>query len=309
MDLNCGCPIYEATRRGLGAKLLAKPHKLLRLVEGIATGSPLPLSVKVRTGAGNRINLLDNVLALQDAGAAILTVHGRTMDQRYRSAADWDLIAAAAESVDIPIVGNGDVLSYVDANVRLRDYGCAAVMTGRGALIKPWIFKEFEEQASWQPTCEERVGVYFRLVEYMKEHFGDDEMGRRKAFYFLPWHFSFFCRYRPFPEESLLLATMGRPLITQRQGRTLESEDPASLSSLEFLLRVENEEAHEAIAAALWSSETVEGAVLSLEALAHSNLAEWQAADVETRGTNRLSEVTEDGCAAQGDEDEKYVSG
>ena len=72
---------------------------------------------------------------------------------------------------------------------------------------------------------------------------------------------------------------------------------------------MQNEEAHEAIAAALWSSETVEGAVLSLEALASSSLAEWQAADVETRGTNRSSECTDDGREAQGDEDEAHVSG
>jgi len=105
IDLNCGCPIYDATRRGLGAKLLKSPRKLGRLVEGIAAASPLPLSVKVRTGAGDKVNLLDNVRALQDAGAAAITVHGRTMDQRYKNAADWDIIAAAAANLDIPLIG------------------------------------------------------------------------------------------------------------------------------------------------------------------------------------------------------------
>ena len=78
LDLNCGCPIYEATRRGLGAALLRKPRKLARLVNGIAAQSPLPLSVKVRLGeSADKVNFGEVVALLQQAGAALVTVHGR----------------------------------------------------------------------------------------------------------------------------------------------------------------------------------------------------------------------------------------
>lgn len=69
-------------------------------------------------------------------------------------------------------------------------------MTGRGALIKPWIFEEFKEGRELSLGAAERIGVYRKLVSHMKEHFGDDDRGKKKASYFLAWHFNFFCRYR-----------------------------------------------------------------------------------------------------------------
>ena len=70
------------------------------------------------------------------------------------------------------------------------------IMAGRGALIKPWIFQEIKEGRELRLSAQDRIGVYRQLVSHMKEHFGDDAMGWRKASYFLPWHFDFFCRYR-----------------------------------------------------------------------------------------------------------------
>ena len=84
----------------------------------------------------------------------------------------------------------------VQARQRLAESGCLAQMAGRGALIRPWLFQEAREGRELTLSARDRVGVYRQLVSYMKEHFGDDAMGRRKAFYFLPWHFDFFCRYR-----------------------------------------------------------------------------------------------------------------
>jgi tRNA-dihydrouridine synthase 3 len=78
----------------------------------------------------------------------------------------------------------------------MAEHACLAVMVGRGALIKPWLFWEYREQRELNPTAEDRVGIYRQFVSYMKEYFGDDAKGKRKAFYFLPWHFSFFFRYR-----------------------------------------------------------------------------------------------------------------
>ena len=98
IDLNCGCPIYEATRRNLGSALLRKPERLASLVEGLAGGTSLPLSVKVRLAAmGGEVNINEVAGGLYEAGAAALTIHGRTASDRYTKAADWGAIARVVD--------------------------------------------------------------------------------------------------------------------------------------------------------------------------------------------------------------------
>jgi tRNA-dihydrouridine synthase 3 len=118
------------------------------------------------------------------------------MEQRYKKPADWSLIQEVAAARCVPLVGNGDVLTAYEARRRLASPGLLAVMVGRGALIKPWLFQEVREGRELSPSAAERVGVYRQLAAHMKEHFRDDERGKRSAFYFLPWHFNFFSRYR-----------------------------------------------------------------------------------------------------------------
>ena len=96
------------------------------------------------------------------------------------------------EERNVPIVGNGDVLTWYDARDRIAHSGVAAMMVGRGALIKPWIFKEFAEGREWLPTALERVGVYYTLRTYRMESFGDDDIGKRRYDDFMPWHMGFF---------------------------------------------------------------------------------------------------------------------
>ena len=96
IDLNCGCPIYEATRRNLGSALLRKPERLAGLVEGLEAGSALPLSVKVRLAAmGGEVNIDEVAGRLYDAGAAALTIHGRTATDRCAKAADWARVSVS----------------------------------------------------------------------------------------------------------------------------------------------------------------------------------------------------------------------
>eukprot|EP00967_Tisochrysis_lutea_P015746 scaffold17762_cov32-Tisochrysis_lutea.AAC.2 len=184
VDLNCGCPIHEATRRGLGSALLRKPARLSTLVRGISEQSALPLTVKIRTASqGQPINVREVAQELRDAGAAAVTVHGRTAEQRYSKAADWELIATVVEDglkagSNIPIIGNGDIQEWYEARRRLRESGVQAIMVGRAALTKPWIFSEFEKDEAWDLNAAERVSIYRRLACYMKEHFYDDARGR-----------------------------------------------------------------------------------------------------------------------------------
>lgn len=268
VDLNCGCPIHEAVRRGLGSALLRQPDKLGSLVRGMVDQGPpdLPLTVKIRLGCDTP-NALEAVRAVRGAGAAAVTVHGRTAEQRYRRPADWDWIRRIAEDEGargVPVIGNGDILTYYEANRRLQETGVDAVMVGRGALIKPWIFQEFRDGREWQPYVSDRIAVYRRLACYMKEYFGDDGPGRKRTWGFLPWHFDFFVRYQSLPEAEFGAVSQERPLIHDRV------KQPDDAPPLEVLMSSRHSDAHELIAAVLWDSDSDADAVTKLATLAES---------------------------------------
>ena len=293
VDLNCGCPIYEATRRNLGSALLRYPDKLARLVAGIAAACPVPLSVKIRVAAeGSDINVREVVAKLREAGAAAVTIHGRTAEARYSRAADWDLIAQCVDDNNaigggsMPIIGNGDILTHYEARQRMASSGVDGVMVGRGALTKPWIFDEFKHGEAWEPSAAERVEVYYRLSRYMKEHFQDDERGKRSAFYFLPWHFDFLTRYKPLPEEHYGLASIEAPLM-QTRFAPLPSDAPP----IERILSHPDHRVHELMANELWEAESDADAVSRFGRLAESD--ELAAIEREASGGEHSAEVSE----------------
>lgn len=251
VDINAGCPIHDVVRRGMGATLLQRPAALARLADAMVRALPVPVTVKIRTGwSEDEINASDLAQRLEDVGVAALTVHGRTREQRYSKAADWSMIAKLVAERRIPIIGNGDLLTHYETTRHRLESGCASVMIARGALIKPWLFAEIARGEDWLPGVEERVAVYLRLVEFMKEHFGNDARGKKKAMFFLPWHLSFFCRYRPLPEREWAEAARRHPLM-QSRGESGQG------SAMEMLLSDSREETHRAIADVLWSASDV----------------------------------------------------
>jgi len=264
IDVNCGCPIRDTVRRGMGAALLQKPKRLGRLIEGMVAELSVPVTVKLRLGWSESLQNASEVARVaEEAGAAAIMVHGRTRDQRYSRAADWDSIARIASERTVPVIGNGDLVTFYETERRWRESGVASVMIGRGALIKPWIFREIAEQRAIEPGAEERIGIYFELGRYMKEHFRDDEKGRERAMRFMPWHLRFLCRYRPFPREQYEEASREHPLLQSRY------DDAASeVSTLERLLRDPRTELHERLAALLWDAVDAEEAVALAVALA-----------------------------------------
>jgi tRNA-dihydrouridine synthase 3 len=271
-DLNCGCPIHEATRRGLGSSLLRSPKKLHNLVKGMVESTEIPITVKIRLGCEtDSINCLENVKALREAGAAAITIHGRTAQQGYSKNADWELIRQAVKETKdagyghVPIIGNGDILTYYEARRRMEETGVDSVMVGRGALCKPWIFKEFNDNATWTPDARERVQVYRALASHMKDHFGDDAMGRKKSWIFLPWHFEFLSRYTPYPEEVFGTQSIERPLIQNRMVL------PDHVDPLDVLLANRCSDTHDVIASILWESDSDENAVHKLNEFAESH--------------------------------------
>ena len=139
IDLNMGCPMPKVTARGAGAALLDDPERAARMVAGVREATGLPVSVKLRLGF-SRVNAAEVARALEQAGAALLRVHGRTAAQRYGGRADWDRIREVARAVRIPVVGTGDVRTVEDYRAR-RALGLG-VAVARGAVGRPWFFAE-----------------------------------------------------------------------------------------------------------------------------------------------------------------------
>ncbi len=223
IDLNLGCPIDYFTRKGLGAALARQPSRVRRIVETMRAAVKVPVTVKIRLGwTDTKRNYLDLARAIVDAGAAAITVHGRTREARYRHPAEWDAIADVVRAVPVPVVGNGDLLYLHEIDRARADSGCVAVMIARGALIKPWIFRE-ASIGYWDITAEERLAIYRRYVALAREHWGFrrgseqgqggvgvgsdpeaadvpvelDDYGRQRLREFLRWHVGFWCRYVP----------------------------------------------------------------------------------------------------------------
>lgn len=228
VDLNFGCPIDLVVRRGAGAALLKRPARLGQIVAAVRARVAVPLSAKLRAGyQEGRINALETARAAVEGGADALFLHGRTREQRYRRAADWDVIAQVAAEVPVPVIGNGDILTPWDAAAKKAASGVASLMVARGALIKPWIFRELKEGRPWQPTLAERWAVLRRYYEHATEHFGDDEKGQTRVRRFFLWHLGFWHRYRPYTEADYLAAAP-EPLI-QTRASAVEGEPDAVL--------------------------------------------------------------------------------
>jgi tRNA-dihydrouridine synthase 3 len=197
VDVNCGCPIDEVTRRGFGASLLQRPGKVAKLVAAMKAAVSIPVTIKLRLGwTDDDPTFLKVARAAVEAGVDAIALHARSRAQRYRRAADWEQVKALVEAVPVPVIGNGDILSWRDARRRMEETGCAAVMVGRWALAKPWLFREFELGRDIELDPEERLAVVRRYVDICREHFGDDEKGRSRTRRFLVFHQDFFRRYR-----------------------------------------------------------------------------------------------------------------
>jgi tRNA-dihydrouridine synthase 3 len=132
-------------------------------------------------------------------GASLVTIHGRSREQRYTRSADWDYIRQVAQAASpLPVLGNGDVLSYEDYKIaRETCPELAGIMIGRGALIKPWIFTEIKEQKLWDISSSERFDVLKKYANYGLEHWGSDNKGVENTRRFMLEWLSFLHRYVP----------------------------------------------------------------------------------------------------------------
>lgn len=148
IDLNCGCPSNTVTGRGAGSSLLKEPALLHEIAKALVKAVSVPVSIKMRSGYSDISLFKENLLAAQESGAAFITLHPRTKVDGYTPPARWDLIAEAKSILNIPLVGNGDILNVNDALRMLEQTKCDALMIGRGSVINPFIFHQIKAHYS-----------------------------------------------------------------------------------------------------------------------------------------------------------------
>lgn len=170
IDINMGCPVPKvATRAGAGSALLKEPQKAFELVKAVCENVNTPVTVKIRSGWDNSsINAIEIAKIVEKAGASAITVHARTRSQGYSGKADWNIIKNVVKSVNIPVIGNGDIKSEVDARKMLDETGCTAIMIGRAALGNPWFIKNTKDYLEAKPT--EKTIDYNEKIAMIKKH-------------------------------------------------------------------------------------------------------------------------------------------
>ena len=152
IDINMGCPVRKIARKGGGSGLIRDPELAHRIVAAVADAVQIPVTVKTRLGwCGSDADPISWCRQLQNAGAQLLTLHGRTREQGFKGSADWDAIAAVRAALSIPLIANGDINSPDDAVRCLERTGAAGVMVGRGTMGAPWLVGQIDAALAGRP--------------------------------------------------------------------------------------------------------------------------------------------------------------
>lgn len=176
IDINMGCPVPKvAVSAKAGSALLKDPQKVYEIVKAVVDAVSIPVTVKIRSGwDSNSINAVEIAQICEKAGASAITVHARTRTQGYSGKADWNIIKEVKKSVNIPVIGNGDIKSPIDAKKMLDETNCDAIMIARASLGNPWIIKNTVHYLETgellkEPTKEDKLNMLKKHLNYLLE--------------------------------------------------------------------------------------------------------------------------------------------
>ena len=193
IDINMGCPVYNLVSNFNGAFLIKEPERARAIIQAVKSAISIPLSVKTRLGWKEDTDCLEFVKILEDAGADLISMHGRTKEQGYSGKANWIRIGEARRQVpNVPFLVNGDVTTPEMAKMALDQSGADGILIGRGGLGNPWFFQQVEHYLKTgtklpEPSMGERVTIIKEHAALHVAHYG--EKGLVKLRKHLPWYF------------------------------------------------------------------------------------------------------------------------
>ncbi len=180
IDINMGCPAPKVVKNGDGSKLLLDLKKAQEIIETAVKNSKVPVTVKFRKGWDKENIVAVNIAQIaEQAGASAVTIHGRTRSEFYTGKADWDIIKKVKQSVNIPVIGNGDIVDEESALQMFEQTGVDGIMIGRGSFGNPWIFRNVKHYLETgeklpQPTNNEKLEVMEKHIELAVKEKGED---------------------------------------------------------------------------------------------------------------------------------------
>ena len=197
IDINMGCPVKKVIKSGAGSALMTTPNiaaKIVSVTKNILAPLNIPLSVKFRSGWDMfSINSLEFGKEMQNAGADMICLHPRTRGQMFSGKSNWDLITELKKEINIPVIGNGDIITINDMITMYEQTGCDSVMIGRGVMGKPWLFAQIQNYLSSgnikQITTDEKLKIIDRHMELMIS-----DKGERQAVFEMRTHFSHYTK-------------------------------------------------------------------------------------------------------------------
>jgi len=179
IDVNFGCPIRKVIRAEAGSALLKNPALMGRIIEKMVTSVHIPITAKIRSGWDeSSMPAADIARILENSGISAITIHARTSRMKFSGKAQWSDIRSVKEAVSVPVIGNGDIVTPVDAKRMLDETGCDIVMVGRGALGNPWIFHTINHylrsgELLPMPSFKEKIDMCLKQYMLAYEIYGE----------------------------------------------------------------------------------------------------------------------------------------
>ena len=179
IDINMGCPAPKVVKNGDGSRLLLDLELAEKIAKEVVKSAKVPVTIKMRIGWDNEnIVAVEAAKIFEQAGISAITVHGRTRNEFYSGNADWNIIKKVKESINIPVIGNGDIKNPRDAKKMFEDTNVDGIMIGRASLGNPWIFRDIINELSGSEkkeiSKEEKLDIIIKHINYAVEEKGEN---------------------------------------------------------------------------------------------------------------------------------------